>query len=602
MHPEEHPSFHLIDTFRRVWKLLLEPEKRKIGYLSIGVLINSFLEILGLAAVLPVVSVVINPSQIHDNPWLAKAFSFTSSIGLDTDRKFLMTLSVLLIFAFLFKAIFNLLLNLVQTRFSYNIGHRISGLMWDFHFTQSLERMRYQPTGKVMSEINGWPISFANNFIVRNMQLVNELFVIVVICIGLVIYNPIVLLSVSMLILLGSLLIRTTTKNRLAAYSRVKQKNIPESMSLINSAIRGFLEVLSFQASDSIRDLYLGKTKKLYRIEGNTLVLNMAPAKLYEVLAVSAVALSILVSLLLGDTNEKFLNLLILLALSAYRIMPSMTRINSQIMMMRSQYFLLEVIESALNQAPKNQPVSTEKAPNWEQVFIQLEDVRLEYQALEEPVLERVSCIFEPGKIHAIVGPSGSGKSTLVNAILGLHPLSKGRITVGDDLNHSRTLGDQLSLSEWLEHVGYLSQNPFLFEGNLRHNLTLHVASDEIDEAWVRQLITRLGLDDALGENPLDFRILEAGNNLSGGQQQRVAILRALRVQRAVLILDEATSALDGEKRDAVFELLRERADAGTNVLLITHDLTLAKQCDTILNLIGAGQSPTQIIQSNRQS
>ena len=101
-------------------------------------------------------------------------------------------------------------------------------------------------------------------------------------------------------------------------------------------------------------------------------------------------------------------------------------------------------------------------------------------------------------------------------------------------------------------------------------------------------------MTDCLGETPLDFELLEGGNNLSGGQQQRLAILRALRIERPVLILDEATSALDGVKRDAVFELLRQRANSGTNVLLITHDMSLAEQCDTVLDLGDDQAQPVQ--------
>ena len=101
-------------------------------------------------------------------------------------------------------------------------------------------------------------------------------------------------------------------------------------------------------------------------------------------------------------------------------------------------------------------------------------------------------------------------------------------------------------------------------------------------------------MTDCLGDESLDFELLEGGNNLSGGQQQRLAILRALRIQRPVLILDEATSALNGLKRDAVFELLRKRADAGTNVLLITHNMSLVKQCDTVLDLGDDKAQPVQ--------
>ena len=80
---------------------------------------------------------------------------------------------------------------------------------------------------------------------------------------------------------------------------------------------------------------------------------------------------------------------------------------------------------------------------------------------------------------------------------------------------------------------------------------------------------------------------------MSGGQQQRLALLRALQIQRPVLILDEATSALDSELRDVVFGLLRERAQEGCNVILVTHDKELAEQCDDVLDLGGPTTSRT---------
>jgi len=97
-----------------------------------------------------------------------------------------------------------------------------------------------------------------------------------------------------------------------------------------------------------------------------------------------------------------------------------------------------------------------------------------------------------------------------------------------------------------------------------------------------------------LGSNPLAFELHEGGSNLSGGQQQRLALLRALQIRRPVLILDEATSALDSELRDVVFRLLRERAQEGCNVILVTHDKELAEQCDDVVDL-GALSNPTTL-------
>lgn len=598
------PPFHLLGILRRVWGLLTQTEKNRAGFLFIGIIINSFVDLIGLAAVIPVIGLVIDPSLIQDNTYLARAFELTAQIGIDTERRFLMFASIGLIAAFLFKALVNLGLNLIQTRYSFAIGHRVSGLMWQYHFSQSLERMRSTESGRVLEEINRWPLNLADTFVVGNLRFINELMVIAAIAIGLIIYEPIVLLSVALLLAAGALFIRKVTKNRLNRYSEIQKIVSPQTSTLINNAVRGFLEVMSFRASDAIRTGYLNKTRLLYRISSNAQIMNMAPAKLYEVLAVTAVSTAIFISLLLGESNAAFLNLLIIMALSAYRVMPSMTRINAHVMGMRSNYYVINVIEAALKSWAENRdnPLHPHHVPlepsqiTWDQATIALKGLTIGYKTLQEPVLSNLDCEFASGKIHAIVGPSGSGKSTLVNTILGLHPPVDGEIHVGKTQQDRSPLRSNVPIKEWLSNIGYLSQQPFLFNGTVRENLTMHVPGMTVDESEVKQLVEHLDLTACLGASPLDFELLEGGNNLSGGQQQRLAILRALRIERPVLILDEATSALDGVKRDAVFELLRQRANSGTNVLLITHDMSLAQQCDTILDLGDDTVRPVQRI------
>ena len=113
----------------------------------------------------------------------------------------------------------------------------------------------------------------------------------------------------------------------------------------------------------------------------------------------------------------------------------------------------------------------------------------------------------------------------------------------------------------------------------------MRVPNATIDEERVHRLIKALKLDECLGDNPLEFELQEGGANLSGGQQQRLALLRALQTDRTVLILDEATSALDSMLRDVVFELLQARAKEGCNIMLVTHDASLAAMCDDVLDL-----------------
>ena len=465
------------------------------------------------------------------------------------------------------------------------IGHRISGMMWTFHFSQSLERMRSSESGQVLAEINSWPLTMATVFIVGSLRIINEVVVIVLIAMGLITYSPVVLIAVASLIAIGGFIIRKTTKSRLQVISDIKKTLAPGTGTAINNAIRGFLEVVSFRASKAVRDQYLKKTAQLYRIDSNLQVLNLAPSKLYEVLAVSGVSFAIIVSLIKGDTNEEFLNLLILMALSAYRVMPSMNRLNSQVFSMRSNYFILNRIERALAMSHHTKNGEFDEGSIWRKAKIEINDLSVTYDSLTEPVFKGLSWKFKPAQINAIVGPSGSGKSTLVNTILGLQPLATGKIFVGETETAPLELGSTIGMQDWLGQVGYLSQSPFLFNGTVEENLTMRIPGVSIDVDIVHELIGKLGLEECLGNEPLKFELLEGGSNLSGGQQQRLAILRALIYDRSVLILDEATSALDRQNRDNVLSLLRERAKRGVTVLLITHDTEVAEQCDTCLNL-----------------
>ena len=578
-------SNSIYSVLRRTYGLLNAGERKRSALMLLSIFVNSIVEILGLAVVVPVIGLVVRPETIQSNPTLKSAFDAVAPLGINTPSRFLIALCGLMIGAFLFKALFGLAVNLFQTRFSFSVAHRLSSQMWSYHFSQSLERMRGTDSGRILSEINGWPLQFANFFMVGGLMMLNEICVITLIAIGLLVYNPLVFLSIASLLGFGAIFIRRATKRRLLAYSDIRRQIEPHTNTLITNAVRGFLEVITFRASDAVREAYLKDRWTIFRLASNTSVLTLTPAKLYEVLAVVAVAGSIILALLQGTPESGFLELLSFMAISAYRIMPSMSRLNGAVMQMRGQQYVLDTMERGCANQPKTQDHATPTSASVSTVDLRVNQATLAYEVLETPVLKALNHSFSRGKVHAIVGPSGSGKSTLISALLGLHKPEQGSVDVQLNGQNPNSLGGDLDLYDWILHVGYLSQQPFLFQGTVRDNLTLRVPGAVLNENLLASLIQKLKLDDCLGSQPLEFQLHEGGNNLSGGQQQRLALLRALQIQRPVLILDEATSALDSELRDVVFGLLRERAQQGCNVILVTHDKELAEQCDDVLDL-----------------
>jgi len=210
--------------------------------------------------------------------------------------------------------------------------------------------------------------------------------------------------------------------------------------------------------------------------------------------------------------------------------------------------------------------------------FIEFKHVSFCYSKDKPPVIKDFSLTVTPGQKVALVGPSGSGKSTLSNLLLRFYDVNSGVIKV-DNLDIRR-----LSLDSYRSHIGVVLQEPFLFSGTVRDNISYakpEATEEEIEEAArmanVEEFITQLpdGYDTMIGEN---------GASLSGGQKQRLAIARAILKNPSILILDEATSALDTVSEYLVQEAL-DRLMEGKTTIIIAHRLSTVRNADTIVVL-----------------
>ena len=603
----------------RVYALLNAPERRYASGLLVLVLLNSVVDLLGLAAVIPVIGMVVEPELLASNAVMASLYDLAYGWGVVSEKRFLALLCGLLVAAFAFKTVFGIWMNHVQSRFGFRVAHRLSGALWMHHFSDSLERMRSKESGRVLTEINSWPVLFARVFVTGGQLFFNEVVVMILLAVGLTAYDPMVFLGVGGIVGVGALIIRLVTRQRLRQNSAAIQRLAPASSSIVQNAVRGFLELITFRAVGSVQRTYLNRTRELYRVHSRQMVLGIVPTRLYEFLAVTALCGIIVASLWMGDSDSAFFETLSLLALSAYRVMPAMSRINARLIAMRGQMHLLAAMEgageatedaareaSAARETAHATPTgptaaATElKGP----IRIDVKDLTLRYAASDGPVVEGLNFTFQSGALTAITGPSGSGKSTLMSALLGLHAPAAGSIEI-----NGTALGPTLSPSQWLGSVAYLSQHPFLFAGSVRDNLTLGTGgatndaeardtesndADTFDADGTIALIERLGLGDVLGPDPLNFQLHEGGSNLSGGQQQRLALIRALRLERPVLILDEATSGLDPAARDTVMSVLEAYAAAGRTVLLVTHDEAAAADRPQLRLAGNIHQTPTK--------
>ena len=210
---------------------------------------------------------------------------------------------------------------------------------------------------------------------------------------------------------------------------------------------------------------------------------------------------------------------------------------------------------------------------------VALRDVRKVYGRGEGEVvaLDGVSVGLAVGSFTAIMGPSGSGKSTFLNVAAGLDRPTAGTVAMGDtDL--TRLSERRLTILR-RERIGFVFQAFNLLPSlTVAQNIALPLRLDgrRPRRSTVREVAARVGLEKRLGHRP---------SELSGGQQQRVAIARALVTRPEVVFADEPTGALDTRTGREVLALLREVADEGHTVVMVTHDPVAAAHADRAILL-----------------
>jgi lipoprotein-releasing system ATP-binding protein len=219
------------------------------------------------------------------------------------------------------------------------------------------------------------------------------------------------------------------------------------------------------------------------------------------------------------------------------------------------------------------------------EAVLRLEGVRKSYSIgapSETEVLHGIDLLLDAGEFAALIGPSGSGKSTLLNIIGLLDRPTQGKLFIAGKDTGSLEESQLTRLRG--RTIGFVFQYHYLLsafsalENVMMPMLLERGRPDAPMQARARDLLARVGLTPWQ-----DYRAI----NLSGGQQQRVAIARALALTPSLILADEPTGNLDTQSAMNVFELLREvSAASGTTVLLVTHNMDLARRCDRIIELV----------------
>jgi len=294
--------------------------------------------------------------------------------------------------------------------------------------------------------------------------------------------------------------------------------------------------------------------------------------------AMKNLALAVLIWVVAGQSISAggILSLGILYAYIDYvsRLFEPVTQIMNQLSPLQQALVSADRMFQLLDE--DGEDVEKERIPRFKG-RVEFKDVMFSYDE-GVPVLQEIDIEAKPGETIALVGHTGSGKSSIMNLLMRFYDPTAGRLLIdGQDVM-------ELPKQAVRDHMGIVLQDPFLFTGTIRTNITL--GNPDIPEERVREAVEAVGADRFIDRLPngLDEVVIEKGATLSAGERQLISFARALVFDPAILVLDEATASVDSETEALIQEALMTLTK-GRTTFIIAHRLSTIKDADEIVVL-----------------
>lgn len=431
-----------------------------------------------------------------------------------------------------------------------------------YSYIQSLNK------GKEIQKIQMSGTDFANHILLSVNTLFTEIIMIGIIAVISFVLYP----KFSILIFLLSTICLYTLyrirKKQVTQISKSIQTSYSKSTSDLLNIIDGFLEIKSLR-----KESYFQKKFKstLATFNTNFAILKKhqgSNAKYLEVFIIIGLSLFLYyINTSFNTSSEKAL-LIAYVAGVSLKLFPSLNKIIIAYTNFKSFNYTITVFSE------KNEAILQKNKLDQFNKSLSLKDVSFSYTK-NNTLLKNINLTINKGEITGVKGRSGIGKTTLLNIIMGLIKPESGIMLLDDSkIERQNTL---------FNFIGYVPQQPFLFQESLLNNIVMNEDSKNIDFERLDALVSIFELTDFVSNLPNGIRtkITHDALSVSGGQKQRIAIIRALYAQPQLLILDEVTNQLDEELEKKVFYYLKKYVrKENIAIVLVSHASVLLDICD----------------------
>jgi ABC-type multidrug transport system fused ATPase/permease subunit len=563
-----------METFKKLIFLLNYHEKKNAVFLLIMSIIMALLDMIGVASILPFMTVLTNTSLIETNFILNTMFKASSIFGVQNNQQFIFILGIILFFILIISQLFKAFTTYLQFKFILMLEHSISKRLVEGYLYQPyswfLNRNSADLGKTILSEVS----NVVGNGVGKLMEIITKGAVSIAILILLIIVDLKLTLIVGFTLSVVYFLIYYGFKDYLSEIGEKSLKNNQHRFIAISEAFGAAKEIKVGALEQTYIKSFSNSSEYFTRFNAFSLIISSLPRFFLEIIAFGGVILLILYIMAKSDSFIDALPVISLYVFAGYRLMPAAQGIFASFTQLT---FVIPSLDKLYDDI-KNIKISKENQDQTVIPFnktINLKNIHFSYPDISRTTLKDVTLNIPAKSTVGFVGATGSGKTTTVDIILGLLDPQKGTLEVD-----GKVITEHNSRS-WQRNIGYVPQYIYLSDDTIAANIAFGVATKDIDQEAVEKVSKIACLHEfVLNELPKKYQTLigERGVRLSGGQRQRIGIARALYHNPQVIIFDEATSALDNITEKNVMDAISNYRKNITTII-VAHRLNTVKNC-----------------------
>lgn len=576
----------LKDVLSKFFGLLTKEQKKKSYILFFMMIISAMFETLGVSSVIPFVNALLSPEDLRKNKVMA---FFINGFGISSDFGIIIMTAVFIVAVYFAKDAYLSFYAYFKNKYEKTLQEELSVKSFRSYLMRPYSYYLNVNSSEVLRGIESDILNTTDMY--GHINLVFSTFFSVllisiyllytdwILAIGIVFVGGIC--AVGLMFFFKRKLRGVGIQNREAQYQTNK---------CALQAIEGIKEISVMKRMDVFLDKYEDAYEKRKKTQIKFNFLNALPNRVIEFSCMTGMMMVICLKMsftsLKGGSNVEFVAGLSAFVLGAFKILPSIGTIISEVNsisycrpFLNSCYENIKSLEKDQQEAGIQSIDMQEVTKDHFEDSVYIDHISWHYPSSDRLILDGLTLTIKKGDSIGLIGESGAGKTTLSDILLGLYHPQKGTVRVdGTDIF---TIP-----KSWANIIGYVSQTVYLLDDTLRNNVLFGLSKTDDSDERIWEALEQAQLASFVRELPdkLDTMVGERGIKFSGGQRQRVAIARALYTHPEILVLDEATSALDNGTESAVMEAI-DNLHGTITLVIIAHRLSTISKCDKVYEI-----------------